>query len=114
MVNASGNFNRNYQKKRKLIRDKKRARIRGKKRRLGYDEKIEKPKTKKEIREEKINENILKTVGMTAEEVHNLVTYRKERIRKRRKNRRDKRYISQDETNKNMDIEEDKKEEIKK
>ena len=111
MVNASANFNRNYQKKRKLIRDKKRARIRGKKRRLGYDEKIEKPKTKKELREEKKNENILKTIGMTPEEIHNLVNYRKDRIRKRRKNKRDKRYIKHEE--KNMDIEKEE-EEIKK
>ena len=114
MVNASSNFNRNYQKKRKAIRDKKRARIRGKKRRLGYDDKIEKPKTKREIkeeiREEKKNENVLKAAGMTAEEVHNLVNYRKDRIRRMRKRRRDKRYIRQDD--KNMDIE--KVEEIKK
>ena len=114
MVNASANFNRNYQKKRKLIRDKKRARIRGKKRRLGYDEKTETPKTKREIKEEireqKKNENVLKAAGMTAEEVHNLVNYRKDRIRRMRKRRRDKRYIRQDD--KNMDIE--KEEEIKK
>ena len=114
MVNASANFNRNYQKKRKLIRDKKRARIRGKKRRLGYDDKNEKPKTKREIkeeiREEKKNENVLKAAGMTAEEVHNLVNYRKDRIRRIRKRRRDKRYIRQDD--KDMDIE--KEEEIKK
>jgi len=47
---------------------------------------------------------------MTAEEVHNLVNYRKDRIRRMRKRRKDKRYIKQDD--KNMDIE--KEEEIKK
>ena len=110
MVNASANFNRNYQKKRKLIRDKKRARIRGKKRRLGLNEKTEMPKTKKEIREDKKSENILKTINMTAEEIHNLVNYRKEKIRRKRRDKRNKRYIKQDD--KNMDIE--KEEEIKK
>jgi len=110
MVNASANFNRNYQKKRKLIRDKKRARIRGKKRRLGLNEKTEMPKTKKEIMEDKKSENILKTINMTAEEIHNLVNYRKEKIRRKRRDKRNKRYIKQDD--KNMDIE--KEEEIKK
>ena len=110
MVNPGGNFNRNYQRKRKLIRDKKRARIRGKKRRLGYDEKIDVPKTKKEIKEEKKNENILKSMGTTAEEIHHLLNYRKERIRKRRRDKRNKRYIKTDA--KEMDVE--KEEEIKK
>ena len=110
MVNAGANFNRNYQKKRKAIRDKKRARIRGKKRRLGLNEKTEMPKTKKEIREDKKSENILKTINMTAEEIHNLVNYRKEKIRRKRRDKRNKRYIKQDD--KNMDIE--KEEEIKK
>ena len=110
MVNAGANFNRNYQKKRKLIRDKKRARIRGKKRRLGLNEKTEMPKTKKEIMEDKKSENILKTINMTAEEIHNLVNYRKEKIRRKRRDKRNKRYIKQDD--KNMDIE--KEEEIKK
>ena len=110
MVNAGANFNKNYQKKRKLIRDKKRARIRGKKRRLGLNGKTEMPKTKKEIREDKKSENILKTINMTAEEIHNLVNYRKEKIRKKRRDKRNKRYIKQDD--KNMDIE--KEEEIKK
>ena len=109
MVKHGGTFNRNYVNKRKLIRDKKRAGIRRKKRRLGYDDKPEMPKTKKEIKQEKINESILKKVGMTAEEVHNLLTYRKERLRKRRRNQKKKRYIKQD--NNNMDIE--KNEEIK-
>ena len=110
MVNASSNFNRNYQKKRKAIRDKKRARIRGKKRRLGLNEKTEMPKTKKEIREDKKSENILKTINMTAEEIHNLVNYRKEKIRRKRRDKRNKRYIKQDD--KNMDVE--KEEEINK
>ena len=110
MVNAGANFNRNYQRKRKLIRDKKRARIRGKKRRLGLNEKTEMPKTKKDIREDKKSENILKTINMTAEEIHNLVNYRKEKIRRKRRDKRNKRYIKQDD--KNMDIE--KEEEIKK
>ena len=68
------------------------------------------PKTKKEIREDKKSENILKTINMTAEEIHNLVNYRKEKIRKKRRDKRNKRYIKQDD--KNMDIE--KEEEIKK
>ena len=85
MVNAGANFNRNYQRKRKLIRDKKRARIRGKKRRLGLNEKTEMPKTKKENRENKKSENILKTINMTAEEIHNLVNYRKEKSQEKKK-----------------------------
>ena len=106
MVNVDGNFNRNYTRKRKSIRDKKRARIRGKKKRLGFDEIPEKPKTKKEIRREKRKANILKAVGMTAEEVHKLLTYRKDKIRKNRRDKRKKRYIKSD--NKEMDIEGEK------
>lgn len=106
MVNVDGNFNRNYTKKRKSIRDKKRGRIRGKKKRLGLDEIPEKSKTKKEIRREKRKENILKAAGMTAEEVHKLLTYRKDKIRKNRRDKRKKRYIKTD--NKEMDIEEEK------
>ena len=110
MVKHGGTFNRNYVNKRKLIRDKKRARIMRKKRFLGMDEKVEAPKTKKEIREDKKSENILKTINMTGEEIHNLVNYRKEKIRRKRRDKRNKRYIKQDD--KNMDIE--KEEEIKK
>ena len=110
MVKHGGTFNRNYVNKRKLIRDKKRARIMRKKRYLGMDEKVEAPKTKKEIREEKKNENVLKAANMTAEEVHKLLTYRKDRIRKRRRDKRRKRYIK--ENAKDMDIEKD--EEVKK
>jgi hypothetical protein len=47
---------------------------------------------------------------MTAEEVHKLLTYRKDRIRKRRRDKRRKRYIK--ENAKDMDIEKD--EEVKK
>ena len=108
MVNVNGNFNRNYTRKRKYIRDKKRARVRGKKKLLGYDEdKPEAPKTKKEIRKEKRQQHILKAAGMTAEEVHKLVTYRKDRIRKKRRDKRKKRYIKEDK--KEMDIEEEEK-----
>ena len=110
MVNPGSNINRNYQKKRKLIRDKKKARIKRKKLRLGYDEKVEAPKTKKEIREEKKSENILKAMNTTPEEIHHLLNYRRERIRKRRRDKRAKRYIKTE--NKEMDIE--KEEEIKK
>ena len=109
IVKQRGTFNRNYVHKRKLIRDKKRARIRRKKKRLGYDDKPEMPKTKKEIRQEKINDNILKKVGMTAEEVHNLLTYRKEKLRKRRRNQKRKRYIKQEEKDMDIEKEEDKK-----
>ena len=109
MVNVDSNFNRNYTRKRKYIRDKKRARIRGKKKLLGVNEQ-EKPKTKreikKEIKKEKKQESILKAVGMTAEEVHKLVTYRKDRIRKHRRDKRKKRYIKQD--NKEMEVETEK------
>ena len=111
MVNASSNFNRNYQKKRKAIRDKKRARIRGKKRRLGLNEKIEMPKTKKEIREEKKSENILKKIGMTAGEIHDLINYRKDKIRKKRRDKREKRYIKQED--KDMIIEKEGEEKKK-
>ena len=106
MVNVDGNFNRNYRHKRKYIRDKKRSRIRGMKKRL-EEKNPDAPKTKKEIKKEKREESILKAAGMTAEEVHKLVTYRKDRIRKKRKDKRKKRYIKQD--NKEMDIEEDEK-----
>ena len=107
MVNVDGNFNRNYVRKRKNIRDKKRARIRGKKKAIEYDEnKPEEPKTKKDIKKEKRQEHILKAAGMTAEEVHKLVTYRKDRIRKNRRDKRKKRYIKEDK--KEMDIEEEK------
>ena len=44
---------------------------------------------------------------MTAEEVHQLVTYRKDKIRKNRRDKRKKRYIKTD--NKEMDVEEEKK-----
>ncbi len=106
MVNVDGNFNRNYTKKRKSIRDKKRGRIRGKNRRNGFEEIPEKPKTIKEIRREKRKENILKATGMTAEEVHKLLSYRKDKIRKNKRDKRLKRYIKTD--NKEMDIEEEK------
>ena len=106
MVNVDGNFNRNYRRKRKEIRDKKRARIRGKKKLLGVGEEIDKPKTKKEIKKEKRQEGILKAAGMTAEEVHKLVTYRKDKIRKNRRDKRKKRYIKPD--NKEMEVEEEK------
>ena len=43
---------------------------------------------------------------MTAEEVHKLLTYRKDKIRKNRRDKRKKRYIKSD--NKEMDIEEEK------
>ena len=107
MVNVDGNFNRNYRRKRKEIRDKKRARIRGKKKLLGLNEESDRPKTKKEIKKEKRKEGILKAAGMTAEEVHQLVTYRKDKIRKNRRDKRKKRYIKTD--NKEMDVEEEKK-----
>lgn len=103
MVNPGSNINRNYERRMKTIRDKKRARIRGKKRRMGYDEQIELPKTKKEIKEEKKNENLLKAMDTTPEEIHNLLNHRKERIKKRRRDKRNKRYIKTD--NKEMDIE---------
>ena len=106
MVNADGNFNRNYVRKRKYIRDKKRHRVRGKKQLLREDQ-PEAPKTKKEIKKEKRQESILKAAGMTAEEVHKLVTYRKDRNRKKRRDKRKKRYIKEDK--KEMDIEEEKK-----
>ena len=105
MVNVDGNFNRNYRKKRKYIRDKKRGRIRGKKKLLGLEERPEEPKTKKEIRKEKRKEGILKAAGMTEEEVHKLFTYRKYKIRKNRRDKRKKRYIKQEK--KEMDIEEE-------
>ena len=44
---------------------------------------------------------------MTAEEVHKLVTYRKDRIIKKRRDKRKKRYIKEDK--KEMDIEEEEK-----
>ena len=53
MANPGGNYNRNYVRKRKYIRDKKRARIRGIKRRLKLEENHETPKTKKEIIQKK-------------------------------------------------------------
>ena len=106
MVNVDANFNRNYRRKRKYIRDKKRARIRGKKKLLGIDEnKPDAPKTKKEIKKEKRKESVLKAVGMTAEELHKLVNYRKDKIRKNRRDKRRKRYIKTDK--KEMDIEEE-------
>jgi len=105
MANPGGNYNRNYVRKRKYIRDKKRARIRGIKRRLKLKENHETPKTKKEIREEKKSENILKAMNTTAEEIHNLLYSRKEKLRKKRRNQKRKRYIKQD--NKDMDIEKD-------
>jgi hypothetical protein len=105
MVNVSSNFNRNYEKKRKLIRDKKRARIRRKKRRLGLDEKQETPMTKKEIKEEKKKNNLLKAMKMTPEELHKLVNYRKDRIRKNRRDKRKKRYIQ--EGKKDMEIDQE-------
>ena len=105
MANPGGNYNRNYVRKRKYIRDKKRARIRGIKRRLKLEENPETPKTKKEIREEKKSENILKAMNTTPEEIHNLLHSRKEKLRKRRRNQKRKRYIKQD--NKDMVIEKD-------
>ncbi len=107
MANPGGNYNRNYVRKRKYIRDKKRARIRGIKRRLQLEENREAPKTKKEIREEKKSENILKAMNTTPEEIHNLLNSRKEKLRKRRRNQKRKRYIKQD--NKDMDIEKEEK-----
>ena len=69
MVNVDSNFNRNYTRKRKYIRDKKRAKIRGKKKLFRVDEQ-EKPKTKREIkkekRKEKRKESILKAARKTA------------------------------------------------
>ena len=109
MANPGGNFNRNYVRKRKLIRDKKRARIRGIKRRLRLDEKSEAPKTKKEIREEKKSDNILKAMNTTPEEIHKLLNYRKEKLRKRRRNQKRKRYIKQEEKEMDIEKEEDKK-----
>ena len=105
MANPGGNYNRNYVRKRKYIRDKKRARIRGIKRRLKLEENHETPKTQKAIREEKKSENILKAMNTTAEEIHNLLYSRKEKLRKKRRNQKRKRYIKQD--NKDMDIEKD-------
>ena len=107
MVNVDANYNKNYRRKAKYIRDKKRARIRGKKKYLGIENKTEAPKTKKEIKKEKRQEHILKAAGMTAEEVHKLVTYRKDRIRKNRRDKRQKRYIKPEK--KEMEIEEENK-----
>ena len=109
MANPSGNFNRNYVRKRKYIRDKKRARIRGLKRRLRLDDNPEAPKTKKEIKEEKKRENILKAMETTPEEIHNLLNWRKEKLRKRRRNQKRKRYINQEK--KDMDIEKEEEDE---
>ena len=49
-------------------------------------------------------------MNTTPEEIHHLLNYRRERIRKRRRDKRAKRYIKTE--NKEMDIE--KEEEIKK
>lgn len=90
MVNRGGNFNRKYVNKRKLIRDKKKARIKNKKKSIGYnDEKIE-IITKKEEKKQKRNEQILKTAGITSEELIGLIITRKEKLRKRRQKRHNK------------------------
>ena len=44
-------------------------------------------------------------MNTTAEEIHNLLHGRKEKLRKKRRNQKRKRYIKQD--NKDMDIEKD-------
>ena len=107
MVNVNGGFNRKYVRKAKLIRDRKRARIRNKKRSIEYEENPNKPKTKKEIKKEKREEHILKAVGMTKDEIHNLLTYRKDRIRKNRRDKRSKRYIKNDKGKKEMEVEDE-------
>ena len=90
MVNRGGNFNRKYVNKRKLIRDKKKARIQNKKKSIGYnDEKIE-VITKKEEKKQKRNEQILKAAGVTPEEINGLMNSRREKLRKRRQKRHNK------------------------
>ena len=95
MVNRR-QFNNQFSNKRKIIRERKRARINNKKIFLGYEKKEDSnvnPKLKKRIKKEerrlKRNEQILAAAGVKAEEVKNLLS---KKIIKRRDKRR-KRYI---------------------
>ena len=95
MVNRR-QFNNQFSNKRKIIRERKRARINNKKIVLGYDNNEDSnvnPKLKKRIKKEerrlKRNEQILAAAGVKAEEVKNLLS---KKIIKRRDKRR-KRYI---------------------
>ena len=99
MVNRR-QFNNQYSNKKKLIRDRKRARINNKKIFLGYDKKEDsnvnptlKKRMKKEERRLKRNEQILAAAGVKREEIKSLIS---KKIIKRRDKRR-KRYIKNDE-----------------
>lgn len=86
MTNRYGNFNRKKEKKLKVIRDKKRARIKNKKKSLGVDDNNETELTKKEKIRMKRSEHILKAAGI--KDVSEIL---KKKTIKRRNNKKRKR-----------------------
>ena len=104
MVNVDGNFNRNYEHKRKAIRDKKRARVRGQKR-LFKEAEVDEPKTKKQIKKEMRKQKMLKEAGMTSEDIKKLINYRKDRNRKKRQKQKEKKLLKA--SGKQMEVDEE-------
>jgi len=90
MVNRGANFNRKYVNKRKLIRDRKKARIQNKKKSIGYNDDKKETISKKEEKKLRRNEQILKAAGVSASEISGLINSRKEKLRKRRQKRHNK------------------------